>query len=464
MVTQVRAQKSISEIIEKQSKFFRSKKTLELDYRLNQLKNLYKSLEKYENDIFKALHNDFGKSSFEVYGTELALIKKEITYFLKQLPKLIRPEKVKSSLVSFPSRNYLYREPYGLSLIIGPWNYPVQLNFLPLAGSIASGNCIILKPSELTPHTTTLIRKIIEEIFDEEYVAVVEGGPDVSTSLLKSKFDHIFFTGSVNVGKIVYEAAAKTLTPCILELGGKSPCIVDEDANLELAARRIAWGKFVNGGQTCVAPDYLLAHKNIKAALIEKIIFYTKKFYSPNPKNSPDFPRIINQRNFERLKAFLTNGKVIMGGEVDANENYIAPTLLDNISWQEEVMQDEIFGPILPVLVFDDLYNILEEINNRPKPLALYYFSKSRKKQEKILKEMPFGGGCINDTLLQFGSSSIPVGGVGNSGIGSYHGKESFLAFSNTKGIVRKTTRLDIPLRYAPYQGKLSLIKWIFKL
>ncbi|MCK5704392.1 MAG: aldehyde dehydrogenase family protein [Cyclobacteriaceae bacterium] len=273
----------------------------------------------------------------------------------------------------------------------------------------------------------------------------------------------MFFTGSVKVGKIVYEAAAKNLTPCILELGGKSPCIVDKDAEIDLAARRIVWGKFVNGGQTCVAPDYLLLHKSIKKTLLEKIVFYTKKHYGENPMKSPDFPRVIDNRNFNRLKLFLDNGQIVIGGESDENEKYIAPTVLDEISWDDPIMQEEIFGPILPVIEFEDLTEALNDIKDRPKPLALYYFSKNKKKQEMVLKEVGSGGGCINDTLFQFGSPSIPVGGVGNSGIGKYHGKDSFYAFSNSKGIVKKSNRLDIPLRYPPYKGKLNLLKWIFK-
>lgn len=464
MVTEDIQKEKISRIIEKQNSFFRSKQTLDLEFRLVQLRKLYKAIAAYEEEIYEALYADFKKSKFESFGTEIALIQDEIKFFLKNLGRMMRPEKVKSSLASLPAKSYIYREPYGRSLIIGPWNYPVQLILLPLVGSIAAGNCVLLKPSELSIHVASVIRKIVTEFFDEEYIALVEGGPDVTTELLSRQFDHIFFTGSVKVGKIVYEAAAKNLTPCTLELGGKSPCIVDEDANLELTARRIVWGKFLNGGQTCVAPDYLLVHKRIKQLLLEKIISYIKKYYGENPKQSPDFPRIINSRNFNRLRALLNNGKTIEGGISDPEENYISPTLLDGINWDDPVMEDEIFGPILPVMEFEDLDTVIEDINRRPKPLALYYFSAEKKKQDKILKEITFGGGCINDTLFQFGSPSIPVGGVGNSGIGAYHGKESFITFSNSKGIVKKKTRIDIPLRYPPYQGKLKWLKLIFKI
>lgn len=451
-------------ILEKQRFYFRSKATLDLKFRLSQLKKLHLAIKKYENEIIEAIGHDFKKSSFETYGTEIALVQEEIKFFLRHLPRLMRPERVRSSLASFPARSYVYKEPYGLSLIIGPWNYPLQLLFSPLAGSIAAGNCVVLKPSELTTHTSFIIKKMISEIFEEDYVCVVKGGPEITNELLAMKFDYIFFTGSVRVGKIVYEAAAKNLTPCILELGGKSPCIVDHDADPDLAARRLVWGKFLNGGQTCVAPDYLYVHQSIRNELMQKIIFYIKKYYGENPQLSPDFPRIISRKHFERLKNLLLCGKVLTGGVSDPTDNYIAPTILDEITWEDEIMKDEIFGPILPVMEFEDLESALGEIKNRPKPLALYYFSDNKKKQEKILKEVPFGGGCINATLFQFGSPNIPVGGVGNSGIGNYHGKYSFLAFSNTKGIVKKISKLDIKFLYAPYKGKMGLLKLIFKL
>jgi aldehyde dehydrogenase (NAD+) len=454
---------AINRIIQRQSDFFKSGQTLAIEYRLMQLKKLYKAIRGSENAIFDALHADFNKPAFESFATEVALVQAEIKYFLRNLPNLMRPQRVKSSLASLPASSHIYREPFGRSLIIGPWNYPVQLIFIPLVGAIAAGNCVLLKPSELTEKTTALIAKLIHDCFDEAYVAVVEGGPEVSTELLSKQFDHIFFTGSVRVGKIVYQAAAKHLTPCVLELGGKSPCIVDADANLDLAARRIVWGKFVNGGQTCVAPDYLLAHKSIKAALMSKIVDQIKHHYGENPKTSPDFPRIINQRNFERLKKLLKNSRVAAGGETDASERYIAPTVLDEVDWQDEVMQDEIFGPILPVMEFEKLDDALKHISERPKPLALYYFSSKKTNKEKVLQQVSFGGGCINDTLLHFGSHSIPVGGVGNSGLGAYHGKESFLAFSHSKGIVKKRTSIDIPLRYPPYRGKMKWLKMIFR-
>jgi aldehyde dehydrogenase (NAD+) len=464
MVTCKTRKEEIIHIVERQRQFFRSSATLDLKFRLSQLKKLYIAIEKYENDIIEALSMDFKKSKFETYGTEISLVKAEIKYFVRHLPVLMRPEKVKSSLISFPAKNYIYKEPFGLSLIISPWNYPFQLVFYPLVGAIAAGNCAVLKPSELTVNTSALVKKIADETFERHLVAVVEGGPETTGELLEVKFDHIFFTGSERVGRIVYEAAARNLTPCVLELGGKSPCIVDGDADIDLAARRIVWGKFLNGGQTCVAPDYLLAHQSIKNPLIDKIIFYIKKYYGDDPKESPDFPRIINHQHFTRIKNLIEADKVVWGGTTDPADNYIAPTVMDMVSHNDAVMQEEIFGPVLPVLEFNDLEEELKEIQYKPKPLAFYYFSSNKKKQKKILKEVAFGGGCINDTLFQFGSPSVPVGGVGGSGIGKYHGKESFRAFSNIKGIVKKTGTLDIPLRYPPYQGKFRLLKLIFKL
>ncbi len=463
MVTHITQKEELISIIEKQKAFFLTGTAKDIKFRLHQLKKLYKAVEKYENEIIDALSRDFKKSKFETYGTEISLVQAEIKYFLRHLPRLMRPEKLKSSLASFPAKSYSYKEPYGLSLIISPWNYPIQLAFYPLVGAIAAGNCVVLKPSELTINASTLIKKIVSEIYEEDFVAVIEGGKEITGALLALKFDHIFFTGSEQVGRIVYEAAARTLTPCVLELGGKSPCIVDQDANIDLAARRITWGKFLNGGQTCVAPDYLLVHKAVKKELLDKIILNTRNYYGENPKNSPDFPRIINQRNFSRLQGLIDQKKVVLGGETDPNDNYIAPTIMDDVSNDDPVMQEEIFGPILPVLEFDDLDSVLEEIKIKPKPLALYYFSRNKKKQEKVQRELSYGGGCINDTLFQFGSPSIPVGGVGSSGIGKYHGRESFLTFSNTKGIVRKTGKLDIPFRYPPYKEKFWLLKLIFR-
>lgn len=463
MVTQELDKDIIGKHLQNQKRFFETGATLDLSFRLKQLKKLYKTIEVYEEEIIEALHKDFRKSPFEVYESEIALAQAEIKYLIKNLPRLMRPERVKSALVTFPIKSYVYKEPYGQSLIIGPWNYPFMLIFEPLAGSIAAGNCVVVKPSELSFHTGKVVRKIIEETFDELLVSVVEGGPEETQLLLEQQFDHIFFTGSEKVGRIVYEAAAKKLTPCILELGGKSPCIVTADANLDLAAKRITWGKLLNGGQSCVAPDYLLLEKGIKDKLLEKIVQRIKLQYGADPAESPDYPRIINDRNHQRLDSYLSNGRVVFGGASKKDENYIAPTILDNVKWSDPVMQEEIFGPILPAIEYDNIDEAIQKIREGAKPLALYLFTKSKKLEKKILREVSFGGGCINDTMMQFGSSTLPVGGVGNSGIGKYHGKDSFNAFSNSKGICKQTNLFDIPIRYAPYKGKLKWLKLAFK-
>lgn len=450
-------------IVARQHAYFATGATLSLEFRLAQLKKLYKLFESNEKQILEAVYKDFKKPAFEVYGSEVALVQHEIKYFLRHLPRLMRPERLKSALVLFPSKSYLYHEPHGVSLIIGPWNYPFMLQLMPVVGALAAGNCVVMKPSELTEHTSALIARMMAEAFGEEYVAVVQGGPVQAQALLNLKFDHIFFTGSPKVGKIVYEAAAKHLTPVVLELGGKSPCIVDQDAEIDGAARRIVFGKLFNNGQTCVAPDYLLVHKSIKNPLIQRIAHYIDKHYNGNPKASPDLTRIINERNFDRLAAYLNCGKIVLGGETDRADRYIAPTLLDEVSWDDPVMQEEIFGPILPVMTFEDLDDALMQIKSRPRPLALYYFSKNARNQDKIMHSVSFGGGCINDTLLHFGSTWVPIGGVGDSGHGLYHGRESFKTFSNSKGIVKKGYRFDIPFRYPPYEGKMGLLKLIFR-
>ena len=464
MVTQVQDKDTIRFIVEKQKNFFNSGATLPLNFRIKQLKKLFKAVSEAEKDICDAMHKDFRKSPVEVYGTEISLVLKETKYFLRNLPKLMRPERVRSSLASFPARTYIYHEPFGQSLIIGPWNYPLMLMLQPLAGAIAAGNCVIMKPSELASNTSALIAKLIKDNFDDSYISVLEGGPTITQQLLIHKFDVIFFTGSERVGKIVYEAAAKTLTPCILELGGKSPCIVDEDANIDLAARRISWGKLVNGGQSCVAPDYLFVHRKVKDKLLSKMQTNVTKYFGENIEESEDLTLIINDAHFSRLQNYLSDGTIVFGGKSNSDKRYIEPTLLDNVSWDDRVMKEEIFGPILPVLTFDNLDDVITKINEQPKPLALYYFSTKKRKQDKILNTISFGGGCINDTMLQFASPSIPVGGVGPSGMGSYHGKQSFIAFSNAIGIVKKSNIIDVPLRYPPYKGKYGLIKWILNL
>lgn len=456
---------TFSDLVASQRAFFRTHTTKNVHFRLEKLKQLQKSVERHKEDIFEALHQDFRKSDFETFATEIALILDEIKIMLHNVKEWAKPQPVRGSLLTFPSTNYLYPEPYGTVLVIGAWNYPLQLTLLPAIGAIAAGNTAILKPSELAAHSSKIIKTIVEEVFDSQHVCVVEGGVEETQKLLSERFDKIFFTGSTAVGKIIAKAAAEYLTPVTLELGGKSPCIVDEDADLEVSARRIVWGKFVNAGQTCVAPDYVLAHKKIRSLLINKMSKYITEFYGENPRQSPDYPRIVNQKHFERLSKYLQNGVVVKGGEINSEENYIAPTILDAITWDDAIMQEEIFGPILPVLEFQDLDKILDDLQHKEKPLACYYFGKSSDKQEKVLNLLAFGGACINDTVMHTANPNLPFGGIGNSGQGAYHGKFSFDTFTHYKAVVKKPFWLDVPLRYPPYKGKLNFLqqalKWI---
>ncbi len=450
-------------LVSRQRAFFKTGQTRDIKFRISQLKKLYSALKEHERDLVEAVHADFRKPEFETYATEIALVLDDIKYVLRRLPRLMRKRKVKSNLASWPAKSCILHEPYGVTLIIGAWNYPILLVLLPLVGAISAGNTIIIKPSELSLNTSSVIKRILESVFERDYLTVLEGGPEVTSALLKQHLDYIFFTGSPRVGKIVMEAAAKTLTPFTLELGGKSPCIVDEDANLKRAADRIVWGKLVNAGQTCVAPDYLYVHEKIKDTFVEQLKQTIKEKYGEDPKKSPDYARIINEKHFHRLRQLLSDANIIAGGEIDEGERYIAPTLVDEVNGSSPLMQEEIFGPILPILTFRELDDVIREVNDQPKPLALYYFSSSKKKQQKIMTEVSFGGGCMNDTLLQFSNSELPVGGVGNSGVGQYHGEESFYSFSHKKSIVNKGTWIDVPLRYPPYEGKLKWLKILFR-
>ena len=458
--TQMLVQLEISEIIRQQRRFFATGKTKDVSFRLEQLQVLRKAVKDNQEAILAALKADLNKPTFEAYATEIGVLK-EIDYTIKHLKYWTKPKKVASTSEQFPSEAVIYPEPLGVVLIIAPWNYRFQLTLSPLVGAIASGNCTILKPSELAPHTSRVIADIFQKNFDPAYIAVVEGGVETSQQLLKEKFDHIFFTGGTAVGKIVMEAAAKQLTPVTLELGGKSPCIVDADINLEHTARRITWGKFINSGQTCIAPDYLLVDKTIKKDLIENIKNCLKEFYGDDPANNPDYGRIINQKQFARLTALLNNGEIIVGGKTNPETLYIAPTLIDNVSLDAPIMQEEIFGPILPIVEYNNLSEAIGIVNSQPKPLALYLFSKNKDYQEKILRETSSGGVCINDTVMQVGIPDLPFGGVGFSGIGSYHGKASFDTFSHQKSVLKKSFLFDPKWRYAPYKGKLDLLKKI---
>lgn len=453
----------ISELLQSQKDFFKTGKTKDINFRKESLKNLKVELIKRENEITEALAKDFKKPVFESFLTEIFVVLSDLDLMIKNVSKWSKPKRVLPALLNFPSIDKLYSEPYGQTLIISPWNYPYQLAIAPLIAAIAAGNTVVLKPSELTPNTSTLLNSIIKTVFKPDHVSVIEGGVEISTLLLAQRWHYIFFTGSVNVGKIVAKAAAVNLTPITLELGGKNPCVIDRTANIKLAAKRIVWGKFLNAGQTCIAPDYILIHESKKEIFYKAMHYEIEKAYTKNPKSSNDFCRIVNNKNFERLSKMLNNENCIIGGQTDEIELYIAPTLIDEPTLDSEVMKGEIFGPILPVISYKNIENIDTLINNYDKPLALYIFSENRKITKKLIAKFPFGGGCINDTVVHFANHKLPFGGVGNSGVGAYHGKLSFDIFSHKKAIVKKSNKLDLPLRYAPYSGKLPLLKKILK-
>lgn len=453
----------VQTLLKKQREFFASGHTLDLTFRTERLRDLQQAIRQYEQELMDAMYTDFHKPEMEAYSTEIGFVEMELRLILKNLRRWAKPRRVKESLINFPSRSYIHSAPYGIALIIGPWNYPFQLLLNPLIGAMAAGNCAIIKPSELTPTTSAVIAKMIREHFDDSYIATVEGGVKTTQHLLQQRFDYIFFTGSTQVGKIVMKAAAEHLTPVTLELGGKSPAIVAQDADLSLAARRIAWGKFINAGQTCVAPDYLLVQEHVKEELIQLINQYIINFYGEDPQQSPDLARIVNDRHFNRLKNFLKDGVVRMGGKTDAANRYIAPTLLDQVTWQHPVMQEEIFGPILPVLTYGNIDEAIDMVKKHEKPLALYFFSSDDQKKEHVLKHTSFGGGCINDTISHLINPNLPFGGVGQSGMGSYHGQSSFDLFSQQKSVLHRGTWIDLPLRYPPYGDRLPTLRKLFK-
>lgn len=435
----------------------------DLNYRKQALVKLLLTIQKKEAEIIQALYDDFKKPAFEAVATETSYIVSELEYTIKNLKKWAKPQRVLPSFLNFPSTDYIYKEPYGKVLVIAPWNYPYQLALAPLIVAVAAGNQVVVKPSELAENTSRVIAEIIKESFEEQHVHCVLGGIEVSQNLLSQRWDYIFFTGSVAVGKIVAKAAAVHLTPVTLELGGKNPCIIEETADLKLAAKRIVWGKFLNAGQTCIAPDYLLVHQNIKPTFIGYLKEEITLAYGENPQESPDFPRIINEKNWKRQLQLLENQTVIFGGQSAVSDFYLAPTLLDEPSLDSLVMQEEIFGPILPILSYNSEADLEKIILSYEKPLSLYVFTKENSFAEKTITRFSFGGGCINDTVIHFANKRLPFGGVGYSGIGAYHGKLSFELFSHQKPIVKKGTWLDIPIRYAPYEGKLSGLKKMLK-
>jgi aldehyde dehydrogenase (NAD+) len=453
--------KEISDIIEKQKVFFKEGRLQEISFRKEMLKKLQASILKYSNAIDEALKKDLGKSIFESYATETGLIIEETDFHMRHLSSWTKSRKVKSPWVHFISKSCIYPEPLGRVLIFGTWNYPIQINLMPLIGAISAGNCAMIKPSEFTPYSSELLEKIIGDIFPEEFVSVVQGGIEESQILLSQKFDMIFFTGSTKTGRIILQQAAKYITPVCLELGGKSPCIVDESANIELAAKRIIWGKFINAGQTCIAPDYIYVQRNVKDKLIKKMLECILQFFGQDPSQSADYGRIINQSNLNRLAALLSNGKIVTGGKIKSEELYFSPTIIDDIKPEDPIMQEEIFGPILPVMTYINFEEVKEHVNSNPKPLALYFFSQNRENEKRVIHEISSGSMCINETVMQFGNTYLPFGGVGNSGFGKYHGKFSFDAFSHFKSVLYKSTIVDLPFRYPPYtKAKLSIMKF----
>ena len=450
-------------ILETQRTYFKTRATRDVGMLKKLLTKLRSEILAKEDAIYEAVYKDLRKSKFEAYFSEIGVVVSEIDSTLKHIDSWSKPKKIRAAGLNFPSRDYIYSEPYGTVLIIAPWNYPFQLAVAPLIAAIAAGNTVVLKPSEHTTHTSQLIEDILSTVFIPEHVKVVQGGITETTMLLKERWDYIFFTGSVAVGKIVAKAAAPYLTPVTLELGGKNPCIVDNSMSTQLIAKRLVWGKFVNAGQTCIAPDYLLVHSSIKAQLISDLKTEIVKAYGENPQTSSDYPRIVNATHLSRLTSMLTDSNVIFGGTYDDSDSYLAPTLIDEPSLDSEVMKDEIFGPILPILSYDTESDIDSVLSQYEKPLGFYVFSNDTSFYKKMIETYSFGGGTINDTMVQFGNSRLPFGGVGESGIGAYHGRLGFDTFSHKKGIVIKANWIDIPLRYAPYKNKLEKLKLLFK-
>ncbi|SEQ21433.1 aldehyde dehydrogenase (NAD+) [Virgibacillus subterraneus] len=454
---------NIKKLVDNQQDFFQSGESLDYSFRKNQLKALKRMLKNNEQKIYQALKDDLNKSEHETLTTELGFLYAEIDFAVKHLKDWMESEKADAPITHKGTNNYIYKEPYGVTLVIAPWNYPLQLAIGPAIGAIAAGNTVVLKPSEFTQSTSSLLAEMIGDTFDHSFFTVVEGAKEASQQLLEQHFDYIFFTGSSAVGKIVMQQASKHLTPVTLELGGKSPAIIDKDVNIDLAAKRIVWGKFTNAGQTCVAPDYLYVHEKVKPKLLKAMKKHIKALYSKKPLLNDDYTRIVHKQHFNRLQAFLSDGEIVYGGSVDEEKLSIEPTILDNITWDHSIMQEEIFGPLLPMLTFTELDDVISKLKHMDKPLALYYFGEKEKSQQSILKNVSFGGGCINDTLYHLANPHLPFGGVGNSGIGVYHGKYGFNTFSHNKSVLKQTTRFDLPLRYPGSKIAHSLVKKIMK-
>lgn len=454
----------VENIIEQQRVFFNSNKTKNIKFRIKQLKNLKSLLKKNEDVLYKAIYEDFKKSEFETYGSELSLIYHEINIAIKKVEKWSRTKKVSTNLVNFPSKSYIIPEPLGVVLVIGAWNYPYLLSFLPAISAIAAGNTVIVKPSELPLQTSNVIASLINTNFDSGFFHTIEGGVNETSALLNHRFDKIFFTGSIPVGRLIYQSAAKHLTPVTLELGGKSPAFVFSDSDLKLTTKRIVWAKFFNAGQTCVAPDYILVEEKVEKQFLKAM--FTELDNYPKTANdfSDNYTQIINSKNFERLCELIDNAKVCYGGSTDKKNRFIGPTILNDVTFEDKIMEDEIFGPILPILTFSDVNSAIHEVKSRPKPLSCYIYSRNKKTVKKLLNELSFGGGAVNDSIMHLTNSNLPFGGVGFSGFGSYHAKAGFNNFSHYKSILHKSFWFESSLKYAPYSmTKMKLIKRIIE-
>lgn len=455
--------KNIDDVLKSQREFFNTGKTKNVKFRLEHLRKLKKAILLNEEEIKKALKLDLNKSESESYMTEIGMTLSELSYDIRNVKSWCKNKRVGTPLAHFPSRSFISKEPYGVTLILSPWNYPFMLLIEPLIGAIAAGNCAVLKPSEFAPNTANVIEKIIKECFEEDYVTVIQGDKDVSQGLIEKKFDYIFYTGGTKVGKIVMQEASKNLVPVTLELGGKSPCIIDSKYNIHLAAKRLLFGKLLNAGQTCIAPDYVLVNENVKEGLIEELKKVLKEFLGENPIKNEDYPKIVNERHFERLSNLIEGEKILVGGKTDKKLLKIEPTILDNPKIDSKVMSEEIFGPILPIITYKTIEDAIAYVKEFEKPLALYMFTNDKKIQNKIMNEISFGGGCINDTIIHIANSNMGFGGVGYSGIGNYHGKRSFDTFSHERSITKKYS-LDLPMRYMPYNNfKDKLISMFLK-
>lgn len=449
----------LADQIDQLRQFYLTGRTKDINRRKEALRNLYDNIQKHEQDIMDALAEDLSKSNFESYATEISIVYHEIKLYIKKLKRWSKPVHKCTPLTLFPSKSKIVKEPYGVVLVIAPWNYPFQLLFNPLVAAIAAGNCVVLKTSPNAPATAKIMDTIVNEVFPSNFVSIFHGNREVNQMLLAEKFDYIFFTGSPKLGRVVMEAAAKNLTPVTLELGGKSPCIIDKDANIKIAARRIMWGKTLNSGQTCIAPDYLVIHRDVKNEFLLEARNAIREMYGEDPRQSPDYPRIISSVAMLRLKTYLQEGSIVLGGKYDEDDQYIEPTILGNVPSTSPLMEDEIFGPIFPLMEFSNIEEVITMLKEREKPLALYYFTKDKRNIQKMLRETSSGGVCINDTIVHVANENLPFGGVGNSGLGHYHGRYGFDTFTHLKAVVTSSSKMDIKLKYPPYDGKLDNYK-----